>query len=393
MGRRLTGALVALALAATAVGCGASQDEGDAVLTVYVSAPLSGPGRTDGQDIADGARMALADAGGEAGGLEVRAEHLDIAGRNEGRFDPVTAAANARTAAEDSTTIAYVGELDSGASRTSTPILNEAGILQVAPGSGAGDLVRDDPAGDDVPAEVQPTGTRTFARLVPGDGEVGGAVAGWIAGEFEAEEVTVSAQGEYGQEVLEGFEDAAAVEGLDLRRDPVILEDAAVFWARSEVETLGLASGQSPIPGRQLEERLLDRIADVPVFFPDAVLAGGSRPERSVFVASAHLDPTQLPSAGRDFAAAFADEYGRDPNRFAAYGYEAMASVLAAVDRADDPLDRTSVVDAYFDRTERDSVIGTYSITDTGETTLGALTGYELSPSGRLEPVAELTAP
>ena len=103
--------------------------------------PLTGPGRADGQDVADGARRALDDADGEAGGFEVDAEYLDVAGRNETRFDPVTAADNARTATEDSTTIAYIGELDSGASRTSVPITNSAGILQVAPGCGASDLV------------------------------------------------------------------------------------------------------------------------------------------------------------------------------------------------------------------------------------------------------------
>ena len=37
--------------------------------------------------------------------------------------------------------------------------------------------------------------------------------------------------------------------------------------------------------------------------------------------------------------------------------------------QADDPLSRSSVVEAYFDGTERDSVLGTYSITEEGETT------------------------
>ena len=66
----------------------------------------------------------------------------------------------------------------------------------------------------------------------------------------------------------------------------------------------------------------------------------------------------------------FREEYGREPGPWAAYGYEAMASALAAIDRADDPLSRSSVVAAYFDGTERDSVLGTYSITEEGETTL-----------------------
>jgi hypothetical protein len=218
---------------AVLAGCGAGTDaeEGEATLTIYVSAPLSGPGRADGQAVADGAMQALEDANGEAGGFEVNAEYLDIAGRNETRFDPVTAAANARTATEDSTTIAYIGDLDSGASRTSVPITNSAGILQVAPGSGASDLVRDETYNDDVPTAVQGTGERTFAQLVP------------------------------------------------------------------------------------------------------------------------TYEPGEPPAAG-------------DP---ADLGYEAIASILAAMDRAADAADRTDVIDAYFDGTERDSRLGRYRIADTGE--------------------------
>jgi branched-chain amino acid transport system substrate-binding protein len=68
----------------------------------------------------------------------------------------------------------------------------------------------------------------------------------------------------------------------------------------------------------------------------------------------------------------FEAEYGREPGPWVAFGDEAMASALGAIDRADDPLSRSSVVEAYFDGTERDSVLGTYSITEEGETTLDA---------------------
>jgi hypothetical protein len=225
--------VAAAVLALAAVGCGADsgEEQGEATLAIYVSAPLTGPGRGDGQKVAQGARQALSKAGGEAAGYDVTAEYLDGAGRNETRFDPVIAAANARTATEDSTTIAFIGEPDSGATRTSLPITNSAGILQVAPGSGASDLVRDETYNDDVPTEVQGTGERTYAQLIP-------------------------------------------------TYEP----------------------GEAPRPS----------------------------------------DPFDL-------------------------GYEAMASVLAAIDRADDPTDRASVIEAYFDGTERDSRLGRYRIADTGE--------------------------
>ncbi len=225
--------VAAAVLALAAAGCGAdsSEEQGEAALAIYLSAPLTGPGRADGEKVAEGARQALSEAGGEAAGYTVTAEYLDGAGRNETRFDPVIAAANARTATEDSTTIAYIGELDSGGTRSSLPITNSAGILQVAPGSGASDLVRDEAYNDDVPTGVQGTGERTYAQLVP-------------------------------------------------TYEP----------------------GATPGPS----------------------------------------DPADL-------------------------GYEAMASVLAAIGRADDPTDRASVIEAYFDGTERASRLGRYRIADTGE--------------------------
>ncbi len=43
-----------------------------------------------------------------------------------------------------------------------------------------------------------------------------------------------------------------------------------------------------------------------------------------------------------------------------------MALVLDAIDRADDPLDRASVVEAFLATGERDSPLGSYSIDDVG---------------------------
>ena len=68
----------------------------------------------------------------------MKLEVLDDAGPS-GATDAL-AGANARRATEDSTAIAYVGELDSGTTRTSLPITNEAGLLQVSPGASAVDL-------------------------------------------------------------------------------------------------------------------------------------------------------------------------------------------------------------------------------------------------------------
>lgn len=365
--------------AATALlvsGCGGS-DEGEAELTVYLSAPLSGPRAAEGRDIADAARLALADAGGEAAGIPVALEILDDAGG--GGWDAALTGANARVATQDSTTIAYIGELDSGASRTSIPITNEAGVLQVSPGSGAEDLTRETPASEDVPPAVQPSGVRTFGRVIPSDRVQGRAAGVWMA-ELGITAVAVSEEGEFGAALVDGLESASPA--------PAIVPDGqseATFFARDSLEA---SKGESLTPS-----------GENPIFAPDALLETEDRfplkafaelcasvsdcpnPPREIRVTAATMATSQLPPEAADFLDAFKAEYGK-PGPYAAYGYEAMAAVLDSIERADDPLDRTAVVESFLSVADRQSILGTYSIDAVGDTSLAALGAYEIGPGG-----------
>jgi len=70
-----------------------------------------------------------------------------------------------------------------------------------------------------------------------------------------------------------------------------------------------------------------------------------------------------------------------------------MAVVLDAIRRAGESGDdRDAVVNAFFDTRDRHSVLGTYSIDDVGDTTLGRLAGYRVR-GGRPEFVTPLRAP
>jgi branched-chain amino acid transport system substrate-binding protein len=62
-----------------------------------------------------------------------------------------------------------IGELNSGASAVSIPILNEAGILQVSPANTAVGLTRSEGAEPGEPDKYYPSGKRTYARVVPAD--------------------------------------------------------------------------------------------------------------------------------------------------------------------------------------------------------------------------------
>jgi branched-chain amino acid transport system substrate-binding protein len=335
---------------------------------VYVSLPLRGASAPHGRDAADGARLALADAGGEAGGVRVEARYLDDTQGTGARahWTPAQAAANARAATEDSTAIAYVGDFESGATRASLPITNGASLLQVSPASSAEDLVEDFPGDDELP-ETQPGPARTFGRVIPGDAVQARAAALWARRLVGGAAAASSDKSAFGKGMAAEFE---RVYGRTVQAAPDI---ELLFYAG--------ASDREP--------RVVSPEFGGRVMVSDAGLPPTPAPTAD-YATSAALDPSQLPPAGRDFVGSFEAEYGRPPGRYAAYGYEAMGVVLDSIDRASDPVDRASVIDAFFDTTDRDSVLGTYSIDELGETTLGRVTGYRLD-RGRAQPVAGLS--
>ena len=117
-----------------------------------------------------GARLALAEARGHVGEYRIALKVLDDATVARGGWDPGQTTINAKVAVLDPTTIAYLGELNSGASAVSIPPLNRAGIPQVSPTSTAVGLTTSAPgAFPGEPQKYYPSGIRTFARVVPND--------------------------------------------------------------------------------------------------------------------------------------------------------------------------------------------------------------------------------
>src|SRR5215212_6961900 len=168
------GLVAALLLPLLALGCGSSERAqesrivGDA-LTVYSSLPQTGPLAPLSRDVVRAEKLALEEAGGRAGEFRVSYVSLDSADPKTGHWTPARVAENARTAVEDLQTIAYLGELESGASAISVPILNEGGMLQVSPGDTFAGLTERGGPGE--PDKYYPSGRRTFARVVPADDE------------------------------------------------------------------------------------------------------------------------------------------------------------------------------------------------------------------------------
>jgi branched-chain amino acid transport system substrate-binding protein len=345
-------ALAALLLSLTAAGCGVAGDATiEAPVTVYVSLPLTGPRGADGRDAADGARLALEEAGGEAGSIDVRARFLDDA--KDRAWDPVAVGANARQAVQDSSAAAYIGELDSEPTRASVPITNDAGLVQVSPGAGAIDLTAPAAGYPDSPDRYQPSGSPSFARTIPSDEVVVEAAAEWVSA-LGATRAVVGTDGSPFEELsATEFQAAAAGHGVQasITRGPVSFHRLA----RPRTATYDTRV-----------ERL--RISGDPA---------------RTYELSAELDPPRLPETA--FSDRFKRRFGRAPGPSAAYGYEAMALVLQAIGNAgtDASSFRDQVRDGVLGANRDGTVLGSYAITSDGDTTECMIQRYRVEGSAR----------
>ncbi len=178
--------VTATALAALATGVAACGDDSgsssgggggsgtDAIsgssLTIYSSLPLQGGSRDNTLAVNKGADIALQEKGGKIGNYTVKFDKLDDSTASAGKWEPNQVQQNARKAVSDQTTIAYMGEFNSGASALSIPTTNRAGILQVSPANTAVGLTSSDPGADaGEPDKYYPTKKRTYGRVVPRD--------------------------------------------------------------------------------------------------------------------------------------------------------------------------------------------------------------------------------
>jgi branched-chain amino acid transport system substrate-binding protein len=344
-----------------------------AALTIYSSLPLQGVQDPQSLGIVAGARRALADAGATAGGMAVRYVSLDDSTARAGTWAPAAVARNAREAATDGTTIAYLGEFNSGASAISIPILNEAGVMQISPSNTAIGLTLGGPGSErGTPAKYYPTGRRTYGRVAPNDAVQARAGARLLE-LLGKRNVLVVNDGElYGLGLARLVSAALKRHGVHVVGFRRLGRHNAGAIARAArradaVYFGGITSNGAPALWRALASRPAlvkvgsDGVAESAFYDPSY---GGipARAARKTYITLGTLAPSAYPAAGRSVLRAL-----KTTNPYALYGYEAMALALDSIDRGGPT--RAGALGGLFATRDRDSVIGRYSIDANGDTT------------------------
>jgi branched-chain amino acid transport system substrate-binding protein len=361
---------------------GSSASTGSSTLTIYSSLPLQGDSRAQSLSVVNGEKLALDAQGGKVGNFTIKYVSLDDSTAAAGKWDPGAVSGDARKAAQDKSTIGYLGEFNSGASAISIPILNEAGILQVSPSNTATGLTRSLGADKGEPDKYYPTGKRTYGRVVPADHIQGAAQVAYQQDNGCKKTYLLNDKEVYGAGLAKNVVAAAKTAGLAIAGNTGIDPKAANY--RSVATTIKATGSDCVFFGGITDNNAVQLFKDLHAAMPTAKLFGpdgvaetaffsklGSGLEKVVYITNPTLDPKLYPASGQAFFKEYKAKYGADPEAYAIYGYESMGVMLEAIKNAGAQGNvRQAVIDAFFKIKDRESVLGTYSIDENGDTTL-----------------------
>ncbi len=377
-------AALAVALASGLGGCGGVSSSAATTkqLTVYSSLPLQGASQAASAAIVDGEKLALARVGGRIGSFRISFVSQDDSDPLRGRWDPGQTAADAKTAAQDRSAIAYLGEYDSGASAISLPLMNAEQVLQLSPGSPYIGLTSSQDAGQDEPDRFYPSGVRTFGRLSPSDRLQAQAQVHLMHG-LGVHMLYVLSDPDPFQVSLASLV-AAAARRAGIRvvgNDSVPTATATDFSAETDKVAASTATAMffagAPVSGTVALWQQLAAASPRLRLFGSSTLAQAPFVRRlgpvapRAYLTTPMLPLNAYPPAAQRVLADYRRVFGLAPRPEVLSGYEAMALVLESIRRAGRRgNDRHAVINKFFSVGSRDSVLGRYSVLPSGDTTL-----------------------
>lgn len=379
-GTRVLGALVALALAVAAAGCTSNGTGSSAVtvsgktLTIYLSGASSSQPEV-AADVLHAEQLAFSQQSShQIGSYSLALKVLSGAKISD----------DARTAIQDQSAIAYLGEVVPHSSYASLGITNAVQLLQISPTDTALELTQATPAvpgAPDIYYQSLSTYGRTFARVVPTSGAEAKAQVQEMQALGVSKVYVTDDGGPYGKAL------AAAIKQDATGKLTVVSSQAGadgVFYGSnapaSATHFFDAAASGGPVK----------------LFAPSALYDPGfasalSASVRNLYVSVPGFRTQDLTPGASQFVSQFQTAYGHAPAPQAIFGYEAMAGLLAVLREAGAGANsRSTVVKDFFGLRNRQSVLGTYSIDANGDTSIapfmfGRLQGGKLVPFAQVQ--------
>jgi ABC-type branched-subunit amino acid transport system substrate-binding protein len=341
-------------------------------LTIVISEPSGLKADPAAQDIVNAEKMAYFKDRSEVKDYKVVLFPVE----SKTLSDNARTAIDADNAASD-TAIAYLGEIAPGASDQTVGITNALDMLEVSPTDTAAELTENTTASEQLYQSWGVFG-RTFARVSPSSVQEAAAQVAEMKSLGVSSLYVVSDGSDYGDTVAQAVRSHAKAAGIDLTTS--MSAAGGIFYGV-----------QSPAAAATFFNHAASVAPNAKLFGPSSLDSGlftsaVSSSVHNLYVTIPGVMPKQLNAAGKAFEKDFAGSYGHKPNVEAVFGYEAMASLLSVLRGAGESANaRGTVVSDFLKQSQSDSVLGSFKLNGTGNSSLDAFVIARLS-AGTLVP-------
>ncbi|HYJ99454.1 MAG TPA: branched-chain amino acid ABC transporter substrate-binding protein [Burkholderiaceae bacterium] len=337
-------------------------------LTIAVAQPLSGPSAARGQDLLNGAKLAIDEINKTGFKIAGKPVTLELVSADD-KADPVEAKKTAESLVERKV-FAVLGHLSSDVTEATIPIYKQGDVIQIFTSSAS---------------ELTKQGEGNTFRLVANDELQAKAVVGYLSDTLRAKKVAIIHEDTaFGNPMRRDIAAALKKVGASLEAEQAVsnkVTDFAAFVAKlkaapPDVLVAVLRDPQLIPLGQQLREAGL---SDLKVIGTNSAkttkLVKAPADIKTLYLTSSALEPGEF-TGGSAFTQKFRAEFKSDPVWGAHYAYDAiyvLAHTLRSVGSADKAAVRAKLhtIDAMA------PVTSTMRFNAAGEQLYGAITVYE----------------
>jgi branched-chain amino acid transport system substrate-binding protein len=245
------------------------------------------------------------------------------------------------------------------------------------------------------PEMYRPTGKVTFTRVVPADDLQGPLGAEW-AKSMGVKTVAILDDNEvYGKGIATLFKEKCQELGIK-----VLGNQESIDTKQNDYRSLMTKIGQNKPDllyyggtsqtqaGQIAKDMVAGGLGGVKLMVPDGcyelafIQAAGADVFKTLkcFVTFGGLPPDKLTGQGKVFVEKYQAKYGKMPEGYAIYGYEAGKVALAAIEKAGKK-DRAAILAAALAIKDFDGALGKWSFDANGDTTSQTMSGSTVDPA------------
>jgi branched-chain amino acid transport system substrate-binding protein len=378
------------------------EGEGEPNALLVSDLPLQGGSRTQTLQMNDAMRFVLDEAGWKAGDVNIAFQPCDDATAQAAKWDSAKCTQNANNYSQNEALLGVIGTFNSGCAQLIIPKLNRAAggaIAMISPANTLVCLTEGGPGcAADEPDKYYPGGTRNYARVAPHDAYQGAAMAEFAVSKKIKSVYILNDKESYGLGVATNFRNAAESLGIEVLGfgafDPKQASFEAVFTKIKSTNPDAVFIGG--LVDENSGQLINDKVAvlgpntatpdGVMLLLPDGYTTnavfdpgeGGTAKSKGAYFSVAGVPIDDFTGGGAEFAQSFGATQDIPVEPYSLYGAEAMRIFLQAIEQAG--ADRAGIIDAIFNYSVQDGLVGTYEINDNGDpaSAEGAVIGFTL---------------